>query len=189
MSVLSDIFEVDTYDRTVQKLGEMNHARTQHACILIARSEIDEHGRKTYARAVLISGGVSVTNDSQTIVKEVELFVLDDKKSIDLAKKMEKPRFKHRMIQLGEEIFALGGDTEIGTTNSIEKFNFHTDSDIDSLNTGIWTNHPRTLRSSSTSDLTVAALPKDAVECNSEPCKCGKSQQNRIVGGTVVGSS
>ena len=189
-SVLSDVFEVDIVDRKVQKLGEMNHARSQHACAMISKSvEDDVDGSRTFSRAILISGGVSVTDDPQTIVRVVELFILDNKQSIDLSNEMQEPRFRHRMIQLGEEIFALGGQTQNGNTQSIEKFNSVADELTwsTSMVSGTWAVQTRSLNSSSTSRLAVTTLPKSSVECNKEACQCGVQRQSRIIGGTVVG--
>ena len=185
-TVLSDVFEVNVLDRKVQRLGELNHARTQHACAMISKSILDENGIRTYSRAILISGGVSVTDDQETIVKVVELFKLDNAESIDLSNEMQEPRFKHQMIQLGEEILALGGQTQDGVTKSIEKFNFDTNSDFDALRSGLWSAHSRSLKSNSTSNLSVTTLPESAVECNTALCRCGESQQQRIIGGTLV---
>ena len=55
---------------------------------------------------------MSVTDDQETIVRVVELFKLDNAESIDLSNEMQEPRFKHQMIQLGEEILALGRQTQ-----------------------------------------------------------------------------
>ena len=187
-SVLSDVFQVNTFDRKVQKLGEMNHARTQHACAMLSKSDFDQDGNRIYSKAILISGGVSVTDDPLTIVTVVELFVLDNAESIDLSNEMQEPRFKHQMIQLGEEILALGGQTQNGSTKSIENFNIDKDSGFGALDSGVWEVQSRSLRSNSTSNLAVTALPESAVECNKEACQCGVSQQKRIVGGTLVRS-
>ena len=184
--VLADVFEVNILDRKVQRLGEMNRARTQHACAMISKSIFDEDGMRTYSKAILISGGVSVTDDPQTIIRVVELFKLDNAESVDLSNEMLQPRFKHRMIKLGEEILALGGQTQNGNTKSIENFNFDTDRDFDALLSGHWEAHLRSLRSRSTSNLAVTALPESAVECNREACQCGEPQRERIIGGTVV---
>ena len=184
-SVLPDIFEVDILDKKVQRLGEMNRARTQHACATISKSSFDEDGVKTYSRAVLISGGVSITDDPQTIVDVVELFVLDDAESRDLSNKMQKPRFKHQMIQLGEEFLCLGGQTKEGTTKSIEKFRFSKESSFADFEAS-WEEHSKSLSSDSTSSLAVTAIPESAVECNKEVCQCGQSRQDRIIGGELV---
>ena len=184
-SAVSDVFEVDILDRTVQIIGHMNHARTQHACTLISKS-ISVDGEKTYSRAILITGGVSNTDNRNTIVKKAELFSLDNMESKDLSNEMQSPRFKHSMVQLGEEVLALGGETENGITNLIEIFLFDSNSDFDALISGTWKAHTKELRSSSTSNLAVTTLPKSAVECNKETCQCGLSGESRISGGSVV---
>lgn len=185
--VIPDVFEVNILERKVQKLGEMNRGRTQHACAMISKSISDENGMRSSSKAILISGGVRVTNDPQTIIRVVELFILDNAESVDLSNEMLEPRFKHQMIKLGEEVLALGGRTENEITKSIEKFNFNTDSDFDTLRSGRWEAHLRSLRSSSTSNLAVTALPESAVECNTEVCQCGVPPRERIIGGTKVG--
>ena len=186
VTVLPDVFEVNILDRKVQRLGEMNRGRTQHACAMISKSIFDEAGMRTHTGAILISGGVSVTDDPQTIIRVVELFKLDNAESIDLSNEMQEPRFKHQMVKLGEEILALGGKTENGITKSIEKFNFDTNDNFDAFRSGHWESYDRRLKSSSTSNLAVTALPDSAVECNTEVCQCGVSQRDRIVGGTMV---
>ena len=185
-SVLADIFEVDIFDRKVQKLGEMNHARTQHACAMISHKMMNEAGKMTSSQVILISGGVNQADVASTIVNVVELFLLNQRKSIDLTNEMLEPRFKHRMIQLGTDPLALGGETQDGTTKSIEKFNFDKDISIASLVSGNWTSYSKRLKSNSTNNLGVAALPKSAAECNKVPCECGKPRASRIVGGTAV---
>ena len=188
--VLPDIFEVNVFNRKVQKVGEMNHARTQHACTMITKSFQDEEGKRTFSRAVLISGGVSKTNEPETIVKSVELFILDNRESIDLTNEMQTPRFKHHMISLGEQIYALGGETVTSNTKSIEKFTFDKDTYFAALTNGTWTSIPKSLKSSSTSGLAVTTLPKSAVECNNEEtCECGMRRQSRIIGGAAVSRS
>ena len=185
-SVLADVFEVDIFDKQVQKLGEMKYARTQHACSMIPKRLPFAGGRDLKSQAVLISGGVGQTNDASSIVRVVELFLLDRKKSIELTNEMLEPRFKHRMIQLGTDLLALGGEAQDGTTKSIEKFNFDKDISIASVVSGNWTSYSKRLKSNSTNSLGVAALPKSAAECNKVPCECGKPRTSRIVGGTAV---
>ena len=184
--VLPDIFEVDILDRTVQKLGEMKHARTQHACAMIPK-EMSYSGKLEHSIAVLISGGVSVTNDASSIVRVVELFLIDQRRSIELYNEMLEPRFKHRMIQLGMELLALGGEAQDGMIKSIEKFNFENYTNFYAFRPAEWTAYPKSLKSSSTSSLAVTTLPMSAVECNKEePCECGKPRESRIIGGTEV---
>ena len=138
-SVLSDVFEVNTAEKTVEKVGEMNRGRTQHTCAVISKSSFDQNGIKSYSRAILISGGVSTTDDKDSIVTEVELFVYDSKESLDLENSMVEPRFKHSMVQLGGEIFALGGETKVGTTQSTEKFIFDEEASFEGLkSSGAW---------------------------------------------------
>ena len=186
-SVLADIFEADIRSETVQKVGEMNHPRTQHACTMIPGSLSTKEGTKTFSRAILISGGVSETDNAETIVKVAELFVLDNRKSLNLSHEMLEPRFKHHMIQLGEEILALGGQTQSQVTNTIEKFNFDVYNNFETMAaSGTWTTHRKSLKSNSSSSLAVTALPKSAVECNKESCQCGEPRASRIIGGTVV---
>ena len=190
-SVLADIFEVDLRSEKVQKLGEMNHPRTQHACTMIPGSLSSKEGTKTFSRAILISGGVSETDKAETIVKVAELFVLDNRKSISLSHEMLEPRFKHHMVQLGEDILALGGQTQSQAgLKTIEKFNFDVYSNFETMAaSGTWTTHRKSLKSNSSSSLAVTALPKSAVECNKESCQCGEPRASRIIGGTVVSST
>ena len=117
----------------------MNRGRTQHTCAVISNSNFDQNGLKSYSKAILISGGVSATDDKNSIVTEVELFVYDNKESWDLENSMQEPRFKHSMIQLGGEIFALGGETKDGTTQSTEKFIFDEMANFEDLrSSGAW---------------------------------------------------
>ena len=186
-SVLADVFEVDIFDKQVQKLGEMKYARTQHACSMIPKRLPFAGGRDLKSQAVLISGGVGQTNDASSIVRVVELFLLDRKKSIELTNEMLEPRFKHRMIQLGTDLLALGGEAQDGMIKSIEKFNFENYTNFNSFTPAKWTAYPKSLKSNSTSSLAVTTLPMSAVECNKEePCECGKPRGSRIIGGTEV---
>ena len=186
-SVLADVFEVDIFDRKVQKLGVMKHARTQHACTMIPKKLSNTGGRDLESQAILISGGVSVTNDASSIVRVVELFLIDQRRSIELYNEMLEPRFKHRMIQLGMELLALGGEAQDGMIKSIEKFNFENYTNFYAFRPAEWTAYSKSLKSSSTSSLAVTTLPMSAVECNKEePCECGKPRGSRIIGGTEV---
>ena len=46
-SVLSDVFEVNTAEKTVERVGEMNRGRTQHTCAVISNSNFDQNGIKS----------------------------------------------------------------------------------------------------------------------------------------------
>ena len=189
--VLGDVFEVDTIEKKVQTLGQINFNRTQHACAVISKSIIDGDGMKSYSKAILITGGVKKTDNPQTIVSEDELFVYDDKQSLIMENQMQNPRFKHNLVQLGDEVLVLGGQTkEEDMVQLIEKLNFEPrQTFLELVSGGSWTEHSKRLKLMSTSGTAVTSIPESAIECNREEssCKCGISREvERIIGGTVV---
>ena len=160
------VLMIDMKEQSVEELGSLTFARSRHACAIISDPAPDFNANNF----VLVTGGFFDDSGSKD-----ELFDLTKRISRPLDLFMNVRRSDHRMIALGDTLFALGGQHHIdgSTVDTIEVYNATSES---------WTTHPYRLMSSSTSGLAVTALPLSAVSCN-KGCQCGISSAARIVGG------
>ena len=160
------VLTIDMKEQSVEELGSLAFARSRHACAIISDPAL-EFNTKNF---VLVTGGLFTNSESKD-----ELFDLTKRISKPLDLFMNVQRSDHRMIALGDTLFAIGGQHHIegSTVNTIEVYDVNSES---------WTVHPSRLMSSSTSGLAVTALPLSAVSCN-QGCQCGISSAARIVGG------
>ena len=156
----STVLMINMKEQSVEELGSLIFGRVRHACAIISDSK----------NLVLVTGGLFDSAGARD-----ELFDLTKRISKPLDLFMNVQRSDHRMIALGDTLFALGGQHHIdgSTVNTIEVYDVNSES---------WTVHPSRLMSSSTSGLAVTALPLSAVSCN-QGCQCGISSAARIVGG------
>ena len=160
------VLMLDMKEQSVEELGSLTFARSRHACAIISDPAPDFNANNF----VLVTGGFFDDSGSKD-----ELFDLTKRISRPLDLFMNVRRSDHRMIALGDTLFALGGQHHIdgSTVDTIEVYDVSSES---------WTTHPYRLMSSSTSGLAVTALPLSAVSCN-VGCQCGVSSAARIVGG------
>ena len=174
--ITSNIYKINMKEQNVKEVGSLTKPRAQHACAVVPGSASNE-----LSIAVLVTGGTS-DQDGYGYGYGMgmdELFELDNSKGRSrlLHQPMNVPRMNHRMVTLGDSIFALGGQRNAdddSTLETIEKFNPDSES---------WTVHSTKLLSKSTNGLAVTELPLSAVSCN-QGCKCGRVRSTaKIVGG------
>ena len=160
------VLMINMKEQSVEDLGSLIFARSRHACAIISNSSLDINTKNF----VLVTGGLFEDSSAKD-----ELFDLSKRSSRTLDLSLNVQRTDHRMISLGDTLFALGGRHHIdGTTvGTVEVFNPNSES---------WSPHTSSLFSKSTDDLAVAELPLPAVSCN-QGCQCGVKSGARIIGG------
>ena len=161
------VLMIDMKEQSVEDLGSLTFARSRHACAVVSNPSLDFNTKKTF---VLVTGGLFDNPSAKD-----ELFDLSQRSSRPLDTSMNVQRSDHRMIALGDTLFALGGKHHIdGTTvGAVEVFDPKSES---------WSLHTPSLLSQSTDDLAVTQLPISAVSC-SQGCQCGVRSSGRIIGG------
>ena len=154
---------INMKEQSVEELGSLVFARSRHACAILPDTSLGFN-------FVLVTGGLFDSSGAKD-----ELFDLSQRSSRPLDLSMNVPRSVHRMIALGDTLFALGGKHHVdGTTvDTVEVFDPKSES---------WSLHASNLFSKSTDDLAVTELPISAVSCN-QNCQCGVKSSARIVGG------
>ena len=157
---------INMKEQSVEEIGSLTFARANHACAIISDPSLDF---KTNI-FVLVTGGLSDNTDAKD-----EIFDLTERKSRSLDNFMSIQRSDHRMVTLGNSLFALGGQHHIdgSIVDTIEVYDASSES---------WSTYPSRLMSNSTIGLAVTALPISAVSCN-QGCQCGVRSEARIIGG------
>ena len=111
-----------------------------------------------------------------TSTKKDEIYDVAMRTSRTLDSVMKIPRMNHRMVTLGQSVFALGGQrqpSDDSTLDAIEVFDSNSES---------WSPHTSSLSSKATNGLAITELPISAVSC-SQGCQCGVRSGSRIIGG------
>ena len=159
--VVAMVMTINVEKRTTQLKKNLTNARFQHACELIDKSH------------VLVSGGFNSVIESGSVVTD-EIYNIETGESQPVTNSLM--RAKHRLIRLGNSIFAFGGVNEDGSQMSaVETFNT-----IDNT----WTLHDGKLSSDVSSGLAVTKFPKFGLDCTD--CECGKVPlTERIFNGTT----
>ena len=157
---MNTVLRLNITEETVEELPPIKRNRAFHAC------EISE-GK------ILITGGTR-----GDIVVADEVYNLKTNKSTVLKKDKSLGRSQHRLLRLGETIFAFGGSGRKGSpTTSVKWFDWAKMR---------WKNYKQSLLSKNTANLAVTAFPLSAVDCFAG-CRCGIAGNlgsARIVGGT-----
>ena len=164
----SKVYSVNMKRQKVQEVGSLRNPRAQHACAIIPDPSSDEYNNN---KLILVTGG---TVDASTANDEIFDILTHSSRILDNS--MNVPRYNHRMVTLGQKVFALGGQrqpNDDSTLDVIEVFDPNSES---------WSIHTSSLLSKSTDDLAVTELPIAAVSCN-QGCQCGVRSGSRIVGG------
>ena len=162
----ASVYKIDMRAQNVEEMGSLLYARSKHACSIIPSSTSANY---TDNSLILVTGG-------ETGAPKDEIFDVTQRSSRSLERTMNLPRFDHRLVNLGQSIFALGGQLQSGDgapLNDIEVFDSESE---------LWSLHPAKLLSTSTDGLAVTEMPSSSVSCN-EGCECGVRSGARIVGG------
>ena len=157
---------INMREQSVEELGSLEFARTNHACAITSGPSNSSNSNDM----VLVTGGILDESDVHD-----EIFDLLDRSSNRSDTDMNIPRSGHRMVTLGQDVFAFGGQNLIdgSEVNTTEVYNSSSKS---------WSTHPTHLMTNSTSGLAVTTLPLSAVSCN-HGCSCGVKSSARIIGG------
>jgi len=83
--------------KSISKFADMNSPRSGHGCAVVPGEEL----------SVIVAGGTK--GFGQTAVAESEIFDLNTNTWKTVAS-MNKERFGHALVRVGEKIFAIGGD-------------------------------------------------------------------------------
>ena len=163
----SKVLLINMKEQNVQEVGSLTFPRAKHACAIIPGSSSNGYS----STLILVTGGIF---DTSTEKDEIYDVAMRTSRTLDSAMKI--PRMNHRMVTLGQSVFALGGrrqSNDDSTLDAIEVFDPKSES---------WSLHTSNLFSKSTDDLAVTELPISAVSCN-QGCQCGVRSSGRIIGG------
>ena len=164
--VTSTIVKIDMKNKVVKELPGLRVSRAFHSCEVIFH-DIDQ-------RTILVTGGRTSASDDIGSIAPDEQYNVDREISSYSNKSMVVPRFNHRLVLLGDTIFALGGRmANQSETQLVERYDTKTAS-WEVLNDG--------LLSHSTGDLAVATIAKSSLDC-SIGCSCGISREATSNGG------
>ena len=156
---------INMKEQNVKEVGSLAFPRAKHACAIIPDSF------SSSSTLILVTGGIFDTSTEKDEIYDVTM-----RTSRTLDSTMNVPRMNHRMVTLGQSVFALGGQrqpSDDSTLDVIEVFDPKSES---------WSLHTSSLFSKSTDDLAVTELPMSAVSCN-QGCQCGVRSSGRIIGG------
>ena len=156
---------INMKEQNVKEVGSLAFPRAKHACAIIPGSS------SSSSTLILVTGGIF---DTSTEKDEIYDVAMRTSRTLDSA--MNVPRMNHRMVTLGQSVFALGGQrqpSDDSTLDAIEVFDSNSES---------WSLHTSSLLSKTTKDLAITELPISAVSC-SEGCQCGGRSGSRIIGG------
>ena len=159
------VYSINMKEQKVQEVGSLRYTRANHACAIIPGSSSNDFRNQR----ILVTGGTKSRD---------EIFNVTTGKSSLLSKgrSMKVRRMNHQMVNLGQKIFALGGQRQADDFSALDAIEvFDEDSDT-------WSIHSASLLSKSTEGLALTELPSSAVSCVQE-CQCGVKSGARIVGG------
>ena len=170
---VNNVLMINMAEETVEELPPMNQTRAHHSCELLAGEGL-----------ILISGGTRQSPKTGASTIEIvpdEVYNLTTGQSTALSAAASLGRYQHRLIRLGESIYAMGGRNGSGHQSSlVETFNEETRA---------WEDQNNHLMSDQTGDLAVTPFPLTAVDCVIG-CKCGQvassRNPNRVVNGNEI---
>ena len=163
----SKVLLINMKEQNVKEVGSLAFPRAKHACAIIPGSY------SSSSTLILVTGGIFDTSTEKDEIYDVAM-----RTSRTLESAMNVPRMNHRMVTLGQSVFALGGQrqpSDDSTLDVIEVFDPRPNSES-------WNLHTSSLLSKSTNDLAITELPMSAVSCN-QGCQCGVRSGSRIIGG------
>ena len=150
--VVSTIVKIDMKNELVKELPGLKVSRAFHACELVN------------GETILITGGKSSPDEHTGGIVLDEQYDLATEKSELNATSMKIPRYNHKLVLLGEKVFALGG--RMANTSKVAMIEW-----FDSA-TNSWREQPGELGSHATGDLAIGSLARDSLDCM-VGCSCG----------------
>ena len=170
---VNTVVKIDLEKETAEELPPMKLVRVHHSCQTFELEGED---------VILISGGTGTRLNpavNPLKIQQDEIYTLTMKSEPKLlSEAVSLGRYQHKLIRLGDTIYAVGGRNNTGgQPTHVKVFNGE-------LQT--WENHSEHLKSSGTGDLAVTPFPLSAVDCV-EGCQCGRAASgppsSRVVGG------
>ena len=178
-------FQLDTRNQMVIG-GEDRNGHVQAAVLTFDKSNdrVSEHPPIKIPRSghscgrinnthILVTGGTNNTGDLMPseiydLISEVSDIITDQNKE------MKTKRQDHKLMQLGQELYAFGGLNASGDpVKVVEKYD---------ASLGTWSELDELLLSTSTGGIAATEFPQSSLDCD-EGCKCGKRKEDRIVNG------
>ena len=166
--IRSTVLHINMTAQTVQEAGSLLYPRTQHACAIIPNPSNNKKKR------ILITGGYSHSN-----LATDEIFDPENGRSTRLGNTMEIPRLNHQMVNIGQKVFALGGQRQPDDNSRLDVI------EVFDVISNTWSVHSSSLLSASTDGIAVTELPRSAVFCG-QGCQCGVRSKTRIIGGELT---
>ena len=87
-------------EQNVKEVGSLTFPRAKHACATIPGSSSNDYS----STLILVTGGIFDTSTEKDEIYDVAM-----RTSRTLDSTMNVPRMNHRMVTLGQSVFALGG--------------------------------------------------------------------------------
>ena len=134
---------INMKEQNVKEVGSLTFPRAKHACAIIPGSSSNDPS----TALILVTGGIFDTSTEKDEIHDVAM-----RTSRTLDSTMNVPRMNHRMVTLGQSVFALGGQrqpSDDSTLDVIEVFDTNSES---------WSLHTSSLLSKSTDDLLCRLL-------------------------------
>ena len=154
--VTSNIVNIDIKNMVVHELPGLRVGRALHACEVVDRTTI------------LVTGGRTAVDDGPGSIAPDEKYNLTTEISSYSDKSMVIPRYNHRLVLLGDTVFAIGGRmANKSEVNQVERY---------SSDTSSWEVLSDGLLSHSTGDLAVATIARSSLDCD-VGCSCGVGQE------------
>ena len=154
--VTPNIVNIDIKNKVVHELPGLRVSRAFHACEVVNRTTI------------LVTGGRTSVDDGLGSIAPDEKYNLETEISSYSNKSMVIPRYNHRLVLLGDTVFAIGGRmVNKSEAKQVERYNTETSS---------WELLTDGLMSQSTGDLAVATIARSSLDCD-VGCSCGVGQE------------
>ena len=168
---VSTVVKINLEEETVEELPPMKLGRIHHSC-----QTMELEGEEV----ILISGGIGTRlhpSVNPLEIQQDEMYNMKTGPKV-LSENASLGRFQHKLIKLGDQIYAVGGKNNTrGQLTLVKVFNGISRS---------WENYSEHLKSSDTGEVAVTPFPLAAVDCV-EGCQCGRPASgpasSRVVGG------
>ena len=122
-------------------------------------------------KSLIVTGGLS----GSSTVPNNEIIQMSNFES-QQANSLRTPRYDHKLVQIGDFLYALGGRRSDGViVRSVEKYN---------KGSGSWSFHATGLLGPSMAGFAVTTLPISAIESHPDTEDCRPGVAARIVGGS-----
>ena len=168
------VIKINMEKETVEELPPMKLGRVHHSCQTLKLEGKDE---------ILVSGGINKTltrPDTQLEILNDEIYYLTAKTEPKvLSKSASLGRYQHKLLRLGDSIFAAGGKDGTTVLPSAVKV-FNTDRHV-------WEDTSEHLKSRDTGEVAATPFPVTAVDCV-VGCQCGRAASEQASSRVVNGN-